>query len=280
MSGGVNNKLLNFLRENEPSILSLRPRKPGSPQPLATGWNATRSKLLHEACLGICGHFKSLSLEQRWGKMLCKILMAASDEVLPLSCPRHFCCRRTAFSPRCHLCFPIHSSPLSLSPSIFARRPASPQRAPRMTAKRRPPRHSQPSRTASACTPWGCRRTQMGPRSLPPGCTSVADTSGSTPPSPKRSSPGSQRHRRPSSPHGSRSSVILPARVWRCSCCSHTQRILRSQTRCPNYSKGTGLGPVGRFLCRKGQGGSASRCLGSGRPSRRPGAPTRRLSCI
>lgn len=74
-------KLLNFLRENESSLLSLRPRKPGSAQPLATGWNATRGKLLREAIEGILGQERSLSLEQRWGKVLCKVLLSAGDEV-------------------------------------------------------------------------------------------------------------------------------------------------------------------------------------------------------
>jgi hypothetical protein len=81
MTSSGSAKLLNFLRENESSLLSLRPRKPGSAQPLATGWNANRGKLLREAVEGIRGQERSISLEQRWGKVLCKVLLSASDEV-------------------------------------------------------------------------------------------------------------------------------------------------------------------------------------------------------
>ena len=87
MASSGSTKLLNFLRENESSLLSLRPRKPGSAQPLATGWNANRGKLLREAVDGIRGQERSISLEQRWGKVFCKVLLSASDEVRDASRP-------------------------------------------------------------------------------------------------------------------------------------------------------------------------------------------------
>jgi hypothetical protein len=50
------------------------------PQVKATGWAASKAKLLDEACARAQGNGRSLALEQRWGKLLVKVMQGVGSE--------------------------------------------------------------------------------------------------------------------------------------------------------------------------------------------------------
>ena len=78
-SGG--HGVIDFLRRNEAQLSAVRPCKPSLAAPVkATGWAASKAKLLDEACARARGNGRGLALEQRWGRLLIKMLEGMGSE--------------------------------------------------------------------------------------------------------------------------------------------------------------------------------------------------------
>ena len=61
-------------------LVSLLKPEASRSQVQATGWAASKAKLLDEACSRAKGHCRSLAHEQRWGKLLVKVLQGVGSE--------------------------------------------------------------------------------------------------------------------------------------------------------------------------------------------------------
>jgi len=73
--------VIDFLRRNEAQLSAVRPCKPSLAAPVkATGWAASKAKLLDEACARARGNGRGLALEQRWGRLLIKMLEGMGSE--------------------------------------------------------------------------------------------------------------------------------------------------------------------------------------------------------
>ena len=74
-------EVMTFLRRHEAQLAAVRPARPAfSSAAAATGWAASKAKLLDEACRLARGHERALALQQRWGALLISMIRAVDAE--------------------------------------------------------------------------------------------------------------------------------------------------------------------------------------------------------